>query len=316
MDNETILLILILTIIVVVDIVLFVSIVSKKKEKKRQKAREDELMCKEREKEREEKKEKRRRSFEEEKQNLNCRIEYVAQYSDSVKRVERLNRRTGFKQVQEKVEYVHSCSSLKEYEQLGVYKVLSEYAYNNRERIYELEAAVKYNQENMPKYNEAYGKIVENAEKENLGDSFYEIEMKMIESRKLSPITDFEVVLTKAYISPKGKKNYSDSWTFTRGEVHSAIKSYERRMERELKKKTTNEYERSKMTASLRYDVMKRDGFRCAICGRTAEDGVKLHVDHIKPIAKGGKTEIKNLRTLCDICNHGKRDKYDPEGIN
>ena len=70
------------------------------------------------------------------------------------------------------------------------------------------------------------------------------------------------------------------------------------------------------MTASLRYNVMKRDGFRCVICGRTADDGVKLHIDHIKPIAKGGKTEIENLRTLCDICNHGKQDKYDPAGPN
>ena len=54
------------------------------------------------------------------------------------------------------------------------------------------------------------------------------------------------------------------------------------------------------MTDSLRYDVLKRDGFRCVICGRTAEDGVKLHVDHIKPVSKGGKTEYENLRTLCD----------------
>lgn len=41
-----------------------------------------------------------------------------------------------------------------------------------------------------------------------------------------------------------------------------------------------------------------------------------ISLDHIKPIAKGGKTEIENLRTLCDICNHGKQDKYDPAGPN
>ena len=74
--------------------------------------------------------------------------------------------------------------------------------------------------------------------------------------------------------------------------------------------------ERSKMSSTLRYQVLNRDGFRCTICGATAEDGVKLHVDHIKPVSKGGKTELSNLRTLCDRCNRGKSDYYNPNGLN
>ena len=65
------------------------------------------------------------------------------------------------------------------------------------------------------------------------------------------------------------------------------------------------------MTDSLRYDVMQRDGFRCQLCGATAADGYKLHVDHIIPVSKGGKTEMGNLRTLCERCNMGKRDKIE-----
>jgi 5-methylcytosine-specific restriction endonuclease McrA len=80
-----------------------------------------------------------------------------------------------------------------------------------------------------------------------------------------------------------------------------------------IKKKATYEYqkniERSKMTESLRYDVLKRDGYRCQICGATANDGAKLHVDHIIPVSKGGKTEMSNLQTLCDRCNLGKSNK-------
>ncbi len=84
------------------------------------------------------------------------------------------------------------------------------------------------------------------------------------------------------------------------------------------KRKLADEHarERAKMTNSLRYNIFKRDDFRCQICGHDAKDGVKLHVDHIKPIAKGGKTEEENLRTLCSRCNSGKRDKYDPRGKN
>lgn len=62
---------------------------------------------------------------------------------------------------------------------------------------------------------------------------------------------------------------------------------------------------------SLRYDVMKRDGFRCCICGARAKDGVKLEVDHIRPVSKGGKSTMDNLQTLCERCNKGKRDKFD-----
>ena len=72
--------------------------------------------------------------------------------------------------------------------------------------------------------------------------------------------------------------------------------------------------QRRLMTDSLRYDVLQRDGFRCQICGATAADGYKLHVDHILPVSKGGKTEMSNLRTLCERCNMGKRDKIEKPG--
>lgn len=58
----------------------------------------------------------------------------------------------------------------------------------------------------------------------------------------------------------------------------------------------------------LRYAVLKRDLFRCVICGRSPAThlGVILHVDHILAWAKGGKTVIENLRSLCEDCNLGK----------
>lgn len=69
--------------------------------------------------------------------------------------------------------------------------------------------------------------------------------------------------------------------------------------------------ERAKMNDSLRWKVMERDEFMCQICGRSRMKGddIKLHVDHKMPIAKGGKTELDNLWTLCASCNLGKRDR-------
>jgi hypothetical protein len=58
----------------------------------------------------------------------------------------------------------------------------------------------------------------------------------------------------------------------------------------------------------LRFKVLERDGFRCVACGDSPAltRGVKLHIDHIEPWSKGGKSTPDNLRTLCAACNHGK----------
>lgn len=67
--------------------------------------------------------------------------------------------------------------------------------------------------------------------------------------------------------------------------------------------------ERAKMSAKLRYEVIKRDGYRCRACGFGVQDGAHLHVDHIVAIANGGETKKKNLQTLCTVCNLGKGAK-------
>lgn len=64
--------------------------------------------------------------------------------------------------------------------------------------------------------------------------------------------------------------------------------------------------EREKMTAPLRYSVLKRDGFRCRACGSSVSTGAVLHVDHIQAVSKGGSTVYENLQTLCSACNQGK----------
>ncbi len=68
--------------------------------------------------------------------------------------------------------------------------------------------------------------------------------------------------------------------------------------------------ERIKLTAGLRWMILKRDNFRCCICGKGAEEGVKLEVDHKRPVKKWGKTEEENLWTMCGSCNRGKGVTY------
>ncbi len=58
----------------------------------------------------------------------------------------------------------------------------------------------------------------------------------------------------------------------------------------------------------LRFLVMRRDEFKCRLCGASPAlgPGIVLVVDHIIPWESGGETVFENLQTLCEPCNGGK----------
>lgn len=90
-----------------------------------------------------------------------------------------------------------------------------------------------------------------------------------------------------------------------------------RKPQKSKKAKTTANAakERRKMTPSMRFEVLRRAGFRCEACGADPKKdrGVRLQVDHIIPVSKGGKSEYANLQCLCRDCNRGKGAKIVPE---
>ena len=56
----------------------------------------------------------------------------------------------------------------------------------------------------------------------------------------------------------------------------------------------------------IRLFIIKRDGNKCLKC----KSDLKLQLDHIIPISKGGQNRLSNLQTLCNSCNSKKRDTY------
>lgn len=62
---------------------------------------------------------------------------------------------------------------------------------------------------------------------------------------------------------------------------------------------------RKSISKKLRFDVFKRDAFRCQYCGRTPPN-ITLELDHFIPVAEGGTNDIDNLLTSCFDCNRGK----------
>jgi hypothetical protein len=74
------------------------------------------------------------------------------------------------------------------------------------------------------------------------------------------------------------------------------------RYQRDHAKKATPQ----KKGLGLRFAILRRDGYRCQICGKTAADGASLEVDHKHPKSRGGKNDPANLWVLCFDCNRGK----------
>jgi hypothetical protein len=62
---------------------------------------------------------------------------------------------------------------------------------------------------------------------------------------------------------------------------------------------------RKQISNKLRFEVFKRDSFKCQYCGKSAPD-VILNVDHLDPVKNGGDNDILNLITSCFECNNGK----------
>lgn len=56
--------------------------------------------------------------------------------------------------------------------------------------------------------------------------------------------------------------------------------------------------------------ALERDGHRCGSCGAAPKDGIRIVVDHIKPLGKFWdlRLSLDNLQVLCDDCNRGKGD--------
>jgi 5-methylcytosine-specific restriction endonuclease McrA len=59
----------------------------------------------------------------------------------------------------------------------------------------------------------------------------------------------------------------------------------------------------------VRTQIFKRDGYRCAYCGKHKSEVKSLHVDHRIPVVEGGVTGFTNLVTACDVCNFSKGAK-------
>ena len=132
-------------------------------------------------------------------------------------------------------------------------------------------------------------------------------EKEMVKKNLKTPQVNFSINVTLKLTNINGEYRTSKSATFNPGEIKTII--------RRLKRKHGNFYlddeiwhaicrvERGKVSNKMRLAIYKRDHYRCRKCGRRTDD---LEIDHIIPIARGGKSTYDNLQTLCHRCNYLK----------
>lgn len=188
------------------------------------------------------------------------------------------------------------------YDQKDVLKAIHDTRFNNelfKEYFYDVSHQCK-----KGKYDTE--KVLRN---ERLLNKF---EDKILAKTILTPTTEFviKVVLRRTDING----SYKESKYTNFGE--NTIKEVITKLNQKNGSYYTNQYiwdsicrvERGKVSNRLRFAIYKRDGYRCQLCGRKTNN---LEIDHIKPIAKGGKTTYDNLQTLCHRCNVLKGDSYE-----
>ena len=107
----------------------------------------------------------------------------------------------------------------------------------------------------------------------------------------------------------KNQSLYSDdeSALLVREEFDKSRRKFER-----LKSKFENDSvprasRRERISESVRIEVWRRDGGKCARCGSRE----RLEYDHIIPVSKGGANTARNIELLCESCNRAKANRIE-----
>lgn len=120
--------------------------------------------------------------------------------------------------------------------------------------------------------------------------------------------TDIKKIIETNYLNETGKRFedcdrgirslYQQGWLI---KVKKGIYKYDPSFSG--KNKTLHDF-----TDQQKKQILKRDGYKCILCKMGKKEGAELHIDHVKPRDKGGKSTIENGQTLCSRCNFLKKN--------
>lgn len=239
----------------------------------------------------------------------------VINSNEKLKKLKLINDKTKFKDLKTEIYIDKHYDNKTHFNRIEPGYLMSSFIRDNIDSIAMYIRDIKFNREELLEYKETLKKLFS----EQTDDKYLLLKMRKKEYIKrekkifkrniIKPVVDCEVEVEMTYRSAKGQVNLSKNNTFNFDDLYSAYNSVSRNSLDRQTAKNLKLVERGEVNDSLRFDVFVRDNYKCVICGASADAGTRLHVDHIIPISKGGKSNINNLQTLCERCNIGKSDK-------
>lgn len=228
--------------------------------------------------------------------------EYVITNSETIKSLEKINSEFTFHKLKN-YDINYCVDNMDYYNDITPLNYLVYYIRLNKEEISKQLEINKYNLNRYKSYKEKVLSIKSfksiNNDNSKLTRLEYQIFNEMI--KYYIPLT---IKIEVSYYQKYSKAIVFDYNMVTEIIERLKVKRYDEEIWSSLTK-----VERSKVTKELKDKIFKRDGYKCQICHRSINE-VKLEIDHIKPISKGGLSVESNLQTLCHECNVSKGNNY------
>ena len=241
---------------------------------------------------------------------------FVLEHSLAIKELDKINRHYRFNDIRQ-YDFSHSYDNVNFYNDISTRDYL----------IYQLVFTQK---EILNALNDTYGnkimyeKYIDEVEEKcqskgfdteellNNKDKLIRTERKLINRKTKAPRTEYWITVRLTRTDINGRQFEHKQDTFYSKEIRSLIGRVNNKrgtfyQDEEIWQAICR-VERGKVTNKLRFAIYARDGNRCRKCGRRSAN---LEIDHIVPIAKGGKSTYNNLQTLCHRCNVEKGDSIE-----
>ena len=239
---------------------------------------------------------------------------FVQNHSIALKELLELNAKYSFNQC-DNLGFEHTYDNEKFFNQIFCRDYLIYQLQFNRRKALEILSLIKQNKFNYDKYIDEMARISlgkYDAFGEDLSrDELLRIERRIYEKYVLRPNIHFNINVALYCSTINGNIYDEKSELFDEYEVQEILRRLNNKSgtffnDREIWEAICR-VERGRVSNKMRFSIYERDGYRCRICGAT-DAYTTLEIDHIIPIAKGGKSNYDNLQTLCSRCNAQKGD--------
>lgn len=113
----------------------------------------------------------------------------------------------------------------------------------------------------------------------------------------------------------KARSYHKDYREKHRAEMAAYVREYRKRNRKRINRMDLAKWHRRRakelagsVSEGIREQLLKRQKGRCVACGANLKE-CGSHLDHIRPLSRGGPHEDANLQLLCPACNLSKSDR-------